>query len=337
MESRFVRLSMSVICETFAMTLRCERTTPFGSPEEPLVKRMIASSWSPIFGSRQQRAERRGGEQRDGDAPRDDAAFQRREDVVEVEQIRRPGEIREALLHGVRGEAVAHFADAHGGFHGFAAGGEVEIHRHFVREHDGEIRDDAGFPRRQDDGDPLPGTVGAQMAGERDRRREQRAKGDGAVIHPVDHARRELAPLQPAHGGAREVPAQGRAQLITELAEHQKPLAHGGDIRLPGRDRLVVRDGDRIGKTLRHLEEITSALERKDRAPELIEPDRHDRRRRGARDQLIAAMEPQQDAGARELALGKDADDLAGLDARRWQRAAIPSRASARWGARRSA
>ncbi len=70
----------------------------------------------------------------------------------------------------------------------------------------------------------------------------------------------------------------------------------------------------RIGKMFRPLEEVAVALEGKNGTPKPIEPDRHHRPPRRARDQLVAALQPQQHAIARKFALGKNAHDLAGLD-----------------------
>ena len=82
-----------------------------------------------------------------------------------------------------------------------------------------------------------------------------------------------------------------------------------------GRDRIAENDRDGIRDAARDFPEITAALEGKDRAPELVQPDGDDGRAGLAGDELEAALEAEQGAGAGELALREDADDVAGLDA----------------------
>src|SRR5205807_3164643 len=85
---------------------------------------------------------------------------------------------------------------------------------------------------------------------------------------------------------------------------------HGRNVGGLGVEWLAESDGYRVGDSLWKLCEKSSALEREDRAPELIEPNRNDLRIGVPRDQLIAALQSQQRPYAFQLALGKNADDF---------------------------
>ena len=151
-------------------------------------------------------------------------------------------------------------------------------------------------------------------AAERDPRRQQHPARERRVIHPVDDRRAPLPALQPAQARLAEMPAQHGPLLIAKLPQLQKPLPHRGDVRIAVRDRFPKRDGHRIRNAVREFREKLPALEREDRAPEPVHPHRHDGAFRAARDQLIAALQPQQDAAPREFALGENAHDLPALD-----------------------
>ncbi len=121
-------------------------------------------------------------------------------------------------------------------------------------------------------------------------------------------------------GNADRACTPGRDDRATSVAADsrthraQAALPHGRDVRIVGRDRFAEGDRDRIRNALRPFEKITPAFERKDRTPQLIQPDRHDGTFGGARDQFVAALQPKQHAGARQFTLRKDADDFARFD-----------------------
>ena len=122
-------------------------------------------------------SERPGGQERDDDAPRDDLRLQRGQFGVEVQEVQRPRKIGQAFHHGMRGDAFADFADAQRGFHGRSARGEVEIHRHFVCERHGEVRDHRGLAGGKHDANAPAAALVFHMPREGDRRREQRTAG----------------------------------------------------------------------------------------------------------------------------------------------------------------
>jgi hypothetical protein len=135
------------------------------------------------------------------------------------------------------------------------------------------------------------------------------------VIHAVDHRRLERPPLQSAKARACEVSTKWFPMLVAVLAEFKESLAYRSDVRFVVRDRLAEGDRHRIRQPARHLEKVLTALERKDAPPELIEPDRHDRALRSARDQFVAAFQAKKHAATRQLAFRKDADDFTLADA----------------------
>src|SRR5678815_2495090 len=134
------------------------------------------------------------------------------------------------------------------------------------------------------------------------------------MIHSVDDCRVPGVLFQSTQACFTKMPTQVVALLVTEFAERQEALAHCGDVRLLAGNRVAEGHGHRIRNAPRPFDEIATALERKDGTPELIHPDRHDRTLRSAGDEFVATLEPQQDAGTREFALRKDADDLAAPD-----------------------
>ena len=78
---------------------------------------------------------------------------------------------------------------------------------------------------------------------------------------------------------------------------------------------MIECDGERIRNMARDFPEIFPALEREDRAPELIQPHRHDRRAGLLGDYFKAAPEPQKRATTGKLAFRENANDLTLLDA----------------------
>ena len=80
------------------------------------------------------------------------------------------------------------------------------------------------------------------------------------------------------------------------------------------RHGLAEADGDGIRNAARHLPEKASALEAEDAAPDAVEIDGNDGRIDAFHDAFEAAAEGEQLAGARDLAFGEDADDLAVSD-----------------------
>jgi hypothetical protein len=160
-------------------------------------------------------------------------------------------------------------------------------------------------PGRQHDCDAVARALPPHVAAERDARREQRAGGHGTMIHSVDDCRVPGVLFQSTQACFTKMPTQVVALLVTEFAERQEALAHCGDVRLLAGNRVAEGHGHRIRNAPRPFDEIATALERKDGTPELIHPDRHDRTLRSAGDEFVATLEPQQDAGTREFALGK--------------------------------
>ena len=134
------------------------------------------------------------------------------------------------------------------------------------------------------------------------------------MIHSVDHGGVPLVLFQAAQTGAREVAFEIGTLLVAVFAEFEKALPHRGDVGLVRGNRLAEFDRDRIRKPARPFEKILPAFKGKDGAPQTIEPHRHDGCIRRARDEFVAALEPQELARAREFALGENADDLAALD-----------------------
>ena len=267
---------------------------------------------APVADARQAEQSREQPRRRDehGGAPRDDVVLHRRQDVVEEDGVLGPGKIAEPFHERMRGQAVLDLRLRDAALHRRGARGEVQVHRHFVREQHGEIGDERGLARWQHDGHAMPRALGAHGAAERDGRREQRAARERGVIRAVDHADIELPAPQPAQTGLAEVTAEQRALLVAKLAQLQKPLAHQRDVGLLGHDRLAERDGHGIRKPARPFEEILPSFEAEDRAPEIVRPRRDDRAFHGARDEFVAAFQPEQHAAAGEFALGKNADDF---------------------------
>ena len=84
--------------------------------------------------------------------------------------------------------------------------------------------------------------------------------------------------------------------------------------RRRGRHRLAKTHRDGIGNRARQFPDEPPALEAEDTAPHTVEVYGNDRRVHALHDALHAAAERQQLADARDLSLGKDADDFAILD-----------------------
>ena len=113
-----------------------------------------------------------------------------------------------------------------------AAGGEVEIHRHFVREDHGEIRDHRRLARREHDADASAGDIAVATA-----RLSAIAAASSvphesrAVIHAVDHRGVQLSCFKPRRHASAEVPSKIGPLLVAVFAQRQQPLAHRGDVR----------------------------------------------------------------------------------------------------------
>ncbi len=243
-----------------------------------------------------------------------DARFQGGEDFLQEKAVLGPGEVGEALDDGAGGEAVAEVADADRSFEGAAPGGEVEVHGDFAGEHDGEIRDDGASPGREDDADAVARAVAGDDAAEGDAGGEEGAAAEGAAIHAIDDGGAKLALFQSAQAGLGDVSAEGGALLKAGFAELEEAGAEGGDIGLLGGDGGAEFDDDGVAEAPRPFEEEFAAGKGEDAAPELVEPDGDDGTFRAARDEFVAALQPEEDAAARKLALGEDADDFALLD-----------------------
>jgi len=113
--------------------------------------------------------------------------------------------------------------------------------------------------------------------------------------------------------------APGEARIGAEaescFAESEQGFAHVG--RRSGFSAKWLREGNGrpAPQTTRELREITSALKRVNRTPESIEMRHNDRALRTARNDLEAALEFHEAAGASELTLGIDANEFASADA----------------------
>ncbi len=107
---------------------------------------------------------------------------------------------------------------------------------------------------------------------------------------------------------------QDRSLAVANFAELQELLTHG---RKPGffrRERPPKSDQHTIGQLPWPFREEPSAFEGKERAPELVHPDGHYLRIGLARDEFVAALQPQQGSGTRELSFGKQANNLSRTD-----------------------
>ena len=85
----------------------------------------------------------------------EDPRFQLRQHFIEMQHLCCPWKLFETFRDRVRRNNRAQFRLLDGRFDRFARAGEVQIHRHFVRERDGEIGDDRAFSCRQHDADAL--------------------------------------------------------------------------------------------------------------------------------------------------------------------------------------
>src|SRR6266481_8957966 len=104
---------------------------------------------------------------------------------------------------------------------------------------------------------------------------------------------------------------QGWPAAETSFAELEQFFANCRNVGGLGVKRFPECDGHRVGDSLWKLCEKSSALEREDGSPELIEPNRNDLRVGVPRDQFITALQSQQRSRAFQLALGENADDFA--------------------------
>src|SRR5436190_19265820 len=152
------------------------------------------------------------------------------------------------------------------------------------------------------------------MARQRHRDTEHFSTHQFASVHSVDEPGPKAMTLQSTQGSASDVPAEGRPLAVTKLTELQELLAQRGDIRVHRRQGLPKRDRDPVRNGLRKFRKEASALERKDRAPELIEPDRDNRRAGFPRDDFVTAPQSQQRARARQFAFRKQTDDFPGAN-----------------------
>lgn len=248
------------------------------------------------------------------DAPEDDLFPERRQYLLDMKGALGPRKVLEALNHRGSGDDLLDAGDADGGLDGSATGGEVEIHGHLACEHDARVCNDSSAAWREDDRDPLAGDVLPDVKGEDDAGCQQGAAGGDRAVHAINKRRVELMALQPAQTCLSEVAAKDGAMLVGEVSQDEEAFADEGDSGLPGGDGSAEDDGDRIGNAARYFPEIFAAMEGEDGAPELIHPDRDDGSAGLASDQLEAALQAEQGAGAGELALRENADDLAGAN-----------------------
>src|SRR6266545_6707778 len=104
---------------------------------------------------------------------------------------------------------------------------------------------------------------------------------------------------------------QLRSTPKTKFAELEQFLADCGIVGGLGFERFAKGDRYRVRDALWKFPEKSSALEREDRAPELIEPNRNDLRISVTRNQFVTALQAQEHPRAFQLSLGKKTDDLA--------------------------
>ena len=308
--------------ETFARRFRWLSTTPFGSPELPLVKSSTASSWPPPDGRRSSARSTRHGSRKT--SIRQSAILFFNGGKISSSRSTSSGQGKSGSRF-ITGPAV--MACRMPAMR-MAASSEARPEVKF--------RFTATFPARVTAAfaitAALPGgsTMAMRFSGPCKVRARAMAAASTVpreVTLPSDaiHDRgAELPAFQPPQAGLRQVPPQERPALVAPFPQHQQPLAHEGDAGLLRGNRLPECHRDRVGNAARPFPEITSALKGKDGAPEPVHPHRHHRRPGLARDQLKPAPQPQQRAGAAQLSLGKNADHLPGPDAFRRRADGLP-------------
>src|ERR1043166_6405839 len=104
---------------------------------------------------------------------------------------------------------------------------------------------------------------------------------------------------------------QFRSAAETKFAELEQFFANSRDIGSFSPKWLAERNHDGIWDPARPFFEETPALERKDRTPELIEPDRNNRCIGVARDQFVPTLQPQQCSTPFELTFRKETHNCA--------------------------
>src|ERR1700675_1794962 len=102
------------------------------------------------------------------------------------------------------------------------------------------------------------------------------------------------------------MPIRGRLEFLHRRADFKRGGRRG--------HRFSETYGDRIGDCARKFPQEFPALETENAAPQAVEIYGHDRRVNAFYDALHAAPEGKQLADTRDLALGKNAHDLAALD-----------------------
>src|SRR5205085_777001 len=237
----------------------------------------------------QQTRQNRGGHRQSEKPPAENLWFHRRQDFVEMEDLRCPGKIFEPLRHLASRDDRAQTTLLLRGFDRIARAGEVHIHRNLAGEQHREVGDNAAFSRRKDDADSLLGTILFQNPAESERRAEKFPARQSRVVEPIRNRDAKAISLQSAETGAREMAAQDRPLAVAKFADLQQLFADGGDVRFGHRQRLSKRDCDAVRQRPRPFREEASALEREDRAPEPVEPNGNNGRFRLARDDFIAA------------------------------------------------
>src|SRR5262249_39389011 len=140
---------------------------------------------------------------------------------------------------------------------------------------------------------------------------EQFSAAQFCVIHSVDHGCSEGSALQTAHAVFGKMSIQRWPTAETEFAQFEQRLAHGRDVRCFCLEWSSKGDRNRVPDSLWEFPEKFPALERKDRSPKLIEPDRNDLGLRVPRNDFITALQTQQRPSAFQLAFREHTHDFA--------------------------
>ncbi len=269
------------VAEDIAMAERDAFGRAGASAREKQYRFVLAAEPRQVEQARQQKHRRDQANQ----PPAEDRRFHRRQKLIEMDHILRPRKILQLLRHRPRGDDRLEMRLALRRFDRFAGAGEVDVDRNLAGEHDGDVGQHPAFAGRQHDPDPALRAMPAQMPRERDRRAEQFSARQRGVIEPIDDRGRENFPLQAAQAGVGEMLAQDRALAVADFAELEQFLPHRCDVGVLRHQRPAERDRDGKGKAARPFRKKAPALKREDRAPELVQPNRHERRLRLARDQ----------------------------------------------------
>ena len=201
--------------------------------------------------------------------------------------------------------------------HRFAAGREVQVHRHLARPATSRC-----WPARRR---PMPAAAGRSVGSRRrvaaDPARQQQRADERAPERQrrragVGHAERPPVVLRgpdelrgrATRRGPRRIAAASAPRVISARRTSAAGVVDGS-----GAPNATVTG---YGNAHRPLPEEAAALEAEDAAPDAIEVDRNDRHVEAVDDPLEPALERQHVAGPADRAFGEDADDVAVLQLR---------------------